>query len=160
MTNFKWTDEGKLIDRLDKWPDSDLDSDLGGASDDENDLEQDFDEDETQVKDATYVFCPAPHQKQILHLFTKHFCQHPSFPECNEGSCSAAEICEHAVMENFWKQLKHNHLHHMLRPRLDLLVWILIVKVTPEYISHAEVLEDTHRLGCSKPLLLYQKLRV
>ena len=51
--------------------------------------------------------------------------------------------------ENFWKQLKHNHLHHMLQPHLDLLVWILITKVTPEYIAHAEVLEDTHCLGCS-----------
>ena len=94
-------DEGELIDRLDKWLDSDLDSDLGGASDDENDPEWDFDEGETRVKDATYVFCPAPHRKQILHLFTKHFCQHPSFPERNEGSCSAAEIRERAVMEMY-----------------------------------------------------------
>ena len=59
--------------------------------------------------------------------------------------------------ENFWKQLKHNHLHHMLRPRLDLLVWILITKVTPEYIARAEVLEDTHCLGRSKLLSTYQK---
>lgn len=59
--------------------------------------------------------------------------------------------------ENFWKQLKHNHLHHMLRPRLDLLVWILIVKVTPEYIARADILEDTYRLGRSKPLSSYQK---
>jgi len=59
--------------------------------------------------------------------------------------------------ENFWKQLKHNYLHHMLQPHLNLLVWILITKVTPEYIVHAEVLEDTHCLGHSKPLSTYQK---
>ncbi|KAI9430358.1 hypothetical protein F5148DRAFT_1296338 [Russula earlei] len=59
--------------------------------------------------------------------------------------------------ENFWKQLKHNHLHHMLQPRLDLLVWILVTKVTPKYIACAEVLEDTHHLGHSKPLSSYQK---
>ena len=199
-------DEGELIDQLDKWLDSEPDSGLGDDSeDDENDPEWDFEEGETRVKDATYVFCPAPHRKPILHLFTKHFCQHPSFPERNEGSRSAGEIRECAVMEmyqfcwqrglreawaylwnswysprrwklwarstspyisrwrttmgteNFWRQLKHNHLHHMLRPRLDLLVWILIVKITPEYISRTEVLEDTHRLGRSKPLSSYQK---
>ncbi|KAI9508959.1 hypothetical protein F5148DRAFT_979030, partial [Russula earlei] len=59
--------------------------------------------------------------------------------------------------ENFWKQLKHNHLHHMLQPHLDLLVWILITKVTPEYIACAEVLEDMHHLSCSKPLSTHQK---
>ena len=59
--------------------------------------------------------------------------------------------------ENFWKQLKHNHLHRMLCPCLDLLVWILIVKVIPEYIAHADILEDTYRLSHSKPLLSYQK---
>ena len=207
-------DEGELIDHLDRWLDGGSSSDADSARDlgdedredtDENDPEWNFEEGETRVKDATYVFCPAPHRKQVLHLFTKHFCQHPTFPERNEGPCSAAEIRERAVMEmyqfcwqrglrevwgylwnswyspsrwklwarstspyvsrwrttmgteNFWKQLKHNHLHHMLRPRLDLLVWILIVKVTPEYIARAEILEDTHRLGRSKPLSSYQK---
>jgi hypothetical protein len=58
--------------------------------------------------------------------------------------------------ENFWRQLKHNYSHHALRPRLDLLVWILI-SVTPEYVVRAEVLEDTHHLGRSKPLSTYQR---
>jgi hypothetical protein len=200
------TDEGgELIDKLNEWlgSDSDAGSELGKA--DEDDPEWDFEEGETQVKDLTYVFCPAPHRKPILHLFTKHFCQHLAFSEWNEGPCSAMEIRKRAVIEmyqfcrqrglreawgylwtswyvppkwklwacstspyvsqwrttmgteNFWKQLKHNHLHHMLRPRLDLLVWILITKVTPKYIAHAEVLEDTHHLGRSKPLSTYQK---
>ena len=199
-------DEGELMDQLDQWlahdEDPELDSDEDNSDENDRDLEWDG---ETRVNDVNYVFCPAPHRKQVLRLFTKHFCQHPSFPERNEGSCSAAEIRERAVMEmyqfcwqrglrevwgylwnswyspsrwklwarstssyisrwrttmgteNFWKQLKHNHLHHMLRPRLDLLVWILIVKVTPEYIARAEILEDTYRLGCSKPLSSYQK---
>ena len=94
--------EGKLIDQLNQWLDSNLGSDLGdGAESDENDLEWYFKEGETWVKGATYVFCLAPHQKQILHLFTKHFCQHLIFPEQNEGSCSAAEIHECAVMEMY-----------------------------------------------------------
>ena len=97
-------DEGELIDQLDRWLDSDPDPGSGDDSDEddsENDPEWDFEEGETRVKDATYVFCPAPHRKQILHLFTKHFCQHPSFPERNEGSCSIAENRERAVMEMY-----------------------------------------------------------
>jgi hypothetical protein len=47
--------------------------------------------------------------------------------------------------ENFWKQLLHNHLvHHMLRPRLDLLVWILITKVA--YFPLADV-SHTHPIS-------------
>jgi hypothetical protein len=196
-------EEGELIGKLDQWLESDLDSGMG--DEDVDGPEWDYEDGETRVKDTTYVFCPAPHRKPILYLFTKHFCQHPVIPERNEGSCSATEIRKHAVLEmyqfcwqrglrevwgylwtswyapsrwklwarstssylsrwqttmgtkNFWKQLKHNHLHHMLRPHLDLLVWILIVKVTPEYIARAEVLEDTYRLGRSKPLSTYQK---
>ncbi|KJA26419.1 hypothetical protein HYPSUDRAFT_199143 [Hypholoma sublateritium FD-334 SS-4] len=33
-----------------------------------------FAKDETVSKDPEYIFCPAPHRQQILHLFTKHFC--------------------------------------------------------------------------------------
>ncbi|RDX42198.1 hypothetical protein OH76DRAFT_1314939, partial [Lentinus brumalis] len=36
---------------------------------------------EKRSVDPEYIFCPAPHRKQLLHLFTKHFCQHSFFPE-------------------------------------------------------------------------------
>jgi hypothetical protein len=193
-------EDGELIDQVERF----LDSDDGDVIDAEDGPDWEFEEGETCSSDPTYVFCPAPHRKTILHLFTKHFCQHPLFPE-RDGAQSAAEIHTNAVMEmylfcrqrglrevwgylwsswyapkmwklwsrssspfvsclrttmnveNFWWQLKHNYLHHMLRPRLDLLVSILINNVTPEYVAHAEVLEDTHRLGHSKPLTTYQK---
>jgi hypothetical protein len=96
------TDEGgELIDKLNEWigSDSDAGSELGEA--DEDDPEWDFEEGETQVKDLTYVFCPAPHRKPILHLFTKHFCQHLAFSEWNEGPCSATEIRKRAVIEMY-----------------------------------------------------------
>ena len=51
-----------------------------------------FDTDETVSPDPNYVFCPATHRKQILHLFTKHFCQHPIFIECHEESLDAKII--------------------------------------------------------------------
>ncbi|KAF9230573.1 hypothetical protein BU15DRAFT_30989, partial [Melanogaster broomeanus] len=127
-------------------------------------------------------FCPACHRKQLLHLFTKHFCQHPSFPDRDGIKRSPQEIRHNAVYEmymfcyqrglrevwaymwsswyspsrwplwarsttayvsrlrttmnaeNHFKQLKHHHLHHLLRPRLDQLIWILCTKVTPGYI--------------------------
>ncbi|KAF9554479.1 hypothetical protein CPC08DRAFT_644287, partial [Agrocybe pediades] len=129
-----------------------------------------FDDGETPSKDPDYVFCPAAHGKQILHLFTKHFCQHPLFLE-KDGKWTVQQIHNNAVhemysfcqarglrevwgymwacstspsisrlqttmnVENFWLQLKHNHLHHVPRPRLDHLVWVLIYKVTPAYIA-------------------------
>ncbi|OCH86625.1 hypothetical protein OBBRIDRAFT_814505 [Obba rivulosa] len=113
-----------------------------------------FNEGEVKSKDPDYIFCPAPHRKQILHLFTKHFCQHPLLPE-QTGTHTAEEIRKNAVskiynfcyarkvqwplwarsasprisrlrttmtVENFWKQLKHDFLHHLLRPHLDHLV--------------------------------------
>ncbi|KAF9231593.1 hypothetical protein BU15DRAFT_82198 [Melanogaster broomeanus] len=58
--------------------------------------------------------------------------------------------------ENHFKQLKHHHLHHLLRPRLDQLIWILCTKVTPGYIHRAAVLEDTYRLGRSSRLSPFQ----
>ncbi|KAJ8089328.1 hypothetical protein PM082_014576 [Marasmius tenuissimus] len=53
-------------------------------------------------------------------------------------------------VENFWKQLKHEQLHHLLHPQLDQLVFILIYKVTPMYIQWMDFLPPGTRLGCSK----------
>ncbi|KAJ7300762.1 hypothetical protein DFH08DRAFT_979352 [Mycena albidolilacea] len=30
---------------------------------------------------ATYIFCPAPHRKQLLQIFIRHFCEHPLPPD-------------------------------------------------------------------------------
>ncbi|KAF8162581.1 hypothetical protein B0H34DRAFT_650343 [Crassisporium funariophilum] len=60
-------------------------------------------------------------------------------------------------VENFWRQLKHDHLHHVSHPRLDHLVWILIHRITPAYIARTEVLNDEYRAGRSKSLTTYQK---
>ncbi|KAJ7646419.1 hypothetical protein DFH06DRAFT_997660 [Mycena polygramma] len=61
-------------------------------------------------------------------------------------------------VENFWKQLKHGFLHNHARPRLDLLVWILIVVIfTAAYLVRANALSDGYRMGRSKPLTPFQK---
>ena len=61
------------------------------------------------------------------------------------------------AVENFWRQLKHNYLHNVARPRLDHLVWILINRVTPAYIARSEILDDNFRLGRTRPLTTYQR---
>jgi hypothetical protein len=58
-----------------------LDEALGKDADTEQDSEDGpdwlFEEGEKTSADPLYVFCPAPHRKQVLHLFTRHFCRHP-----------------------------------------------------------------------------------
>ncbi|EJD54252.1 hypothetical protein AURDEDRAFT_94855 [Auricularia subglabra TFB-10046 SS5] len=61
------------------------------------------------------------------------------------------------VVENFWKQLKHDWLHHLLHPRLDQLVYIICTKVLPVYMHRAQVLEDAYRLGRSRTLRASQQ---
>ncbi|KAI0753625.1 hypothetical protein C8Q74DRAFT_1211125, partial [Fomes fomentarius] len=130
-------------------------------------------------------FCPVPHRKQVLKLFTKHFCQHPLFPEqdTTPDTHTAESIRRNAVfemysfcrtrglaevwgylwtswyssqkwplwarstsdrisrlrttmtVETFWQQLKGDHLHHLLCPRLDQLTYILIHRVTPGCVA-------------------------
>ncbi|KAF5361263.1 hypothetical protein D9758_010272 [Tetrapyrgos nigripes] len=60
-------------------------------------------------------------------------------------------------VENFWRQLKHENLHHILHPRLDQLVWILIYEVTPSYITHTTELDPVTRLARSQGLTPFQK---
>jgi hypothetical protein len=183
----------------------DLITDVERFSDNDNEEEEEdgpdwmFEEGEKHSTDPNYVFCPAPHRKFILQLFTKHFCQHPVFLG-KDGPQTATDIRREAVhkmyqfchmrglheawgylwtlwyapemwklwarlsspyvsrlqttmnVENFWKQLKHGFLHNQLRPQLDQLVWILVTKVTPSYLAHAQVLDDGHWIGRSKAL--------
>lgn len=39
--------------------------------------------------------------------------------------------------ENHWKQIKHQFLHHLNRPRLDLTIYILCTEAAPEYLRRA-----------------------
>ena len=156
-----------------------------------------FEAGEVYSADPLYTFCPALHHRQLLHLFTKHFCQHTLFPDHN-GTHSAADIRTSAVhemycfchahglcevwgyfwtswyqlkmwrlwarsskpylpqwrttmsVENFWRQLKHDYLHHLIRPQIDHLVWIIQTQLVPNYMAHATFLEDVYCIGCPK----------
>ncbi|KAF8209756.1 hypothetical protein K438DRAFT_1571712, partial [Mycena galopus ATCC 62051] len=37
------------------------------------------------------------------------------------------------MVESHWRRIKKDFLHHFHKPRLDLLVWILVVKLAPRY---------------------------
>ena len=91
-------DEGDLLEEVDRYFDK-----MGGE---DSEYDQDdgpdwmFEDDEVPATDPDYVFCPAPHRRQILHLFTKHFCQHPLFAE-KDGKWSADQIRRNAVHEMY-----------------------------------------------------------
>ncbi|KAF8629709.1 hypothetical protein AX14_011100 [Amanita brunnescens Koide BX004] len=191
-------EDGEILKQVDQYLHNDNESETEDAPD------WLLDAGETLSPDLDYVFCPAVHRRQILHLFTCHFCLHPVFPE-RDGNWTAEEIRRNSVyemyqfcqirglrevwgylwacwyspkmwrlwarsttpyvsrlrttmnVENFWRQLKHDHLHRFVHPRLDQLVWILIHKVTPAYMARAEILEDHYQLGRSKQLTTYQR---
>lgn len=87
-------DESNLIKQVDKLMNE-------NEQDSEDGPDYMFDIDETISPDPNYVFCPATHHKQILHLFTKHFCQHPIFPERHEKSLDAKQIRWESVFEMY-----------------------------------------------------------
>ncbi|KAJ7204152.1 hypothetical protein GGX14DRAFT_300661, partial [Mycena pura] len=61
------------------------------------------------------------------------------------------------TVENHWKQVKHTHLHHLVHPRLDQLVYILIYEVTPAIDARLRYLDSTYRLGQARPMSTWQK---
>ncbi|KAG6826876.1 hypothetical protein H0H92_014080 [Tricholoma furcatifolium] len=102
-------DPGFMDDVSDDDDDNDLRQEVRGyyrknndenAQDAEDGPDWMFDEEETPSNDPKYVFCPAPHRKQLLHLFTKHFCQHPRFAE-RDGEWDAEKIRRNAVYEMY-----------------------------------------------------------
>ncbi|KAF5330152.1 hypothetical protein D9611_010589 [Ephemerocybe angulata] len=62
-----------------------------------------FEDGEKSVpRSANYTFCPAPHRRQLLRLFTSHFCQHPLFYERHEQEkWTSTKIRTNAVKEMY-----------------------------------------------------------
>ena len=60
-------------------------------------------------KNLTYKFCPLPHRPSILHLLTKHFCQHPLLPEWH-GQHQTAEYLHCNSVYEMYLYCKNNHL--------------------------------------------------
>ncbi|KAJ6449111.1 hypothetical protein C8R45DRAFT_849909, partial [Mycena sanguinolenta] len=50
------------------------------------------------------------------------------------------------MVESHWHRIKRDFLHHFHKPRLDLLVWILVTKLAPRYYRRLELMMvDTGR---------------
>ncbi|KAJ7621731.1 hypothetical protein DFH06DRAFT_1273581 [Mycena polygramma] len=50
------------------------------------------------------------------------------------------------ILESHWRRIKHDFLHHFHMPRCDLLAWILITKLAPNYYRKLDrLLTDTGR---------------
>ncbi|KAJ7642146.1 hypothetical protein FB45DRAFT_365933 [Roridomyces roridus] len=50
------------------------------------------------------------------------------------------------MLESHWRRIKHDFLHHFHMPRCDLLAWILVVKLAPNYYRKLDrLLTDTGR---------------
>ncbi|THV07112.1 hypothetical protein K435DRAFT_825684 [Dendrothele bispora CBS 962.96] len=45
------------------------------------------------------------------------------------------------VMESHWRRIKKDFLHHFHKPRVDFLVWILMVKLAPSYYRRLDLIQ-------------------
>ncbi|OBZ78537.1 hypothetical protein A0H81_00404 [Grifola frondosa] len=43
------------------------------------------------------------------------------------------------LLESHWRRIKHDFLNHFHQPRIDLLVWILVVKLAPTYYRKLDI---------------------
>ncbi|KAJ7938749.1 hypothetical protein B0H13DRAFT_2301394 [Mycena leptocephala] len=106
-SNGKPEDAIKSAEELERFVES--------LDDDEEDLEEDpdavdrwdgpqswFEDGETIfAADKSYVFCPAAHRKQILRIFIRHFCEHPSLPDRTGSTRTSAQIRYDSVHEMY-----------------------------------------------------------
>ena len=52
------------------------------------------------------------------------------------------------VVESHWRRIKHDFLHRFNRPRVDLVVWILVTRVIPDAITRMRAITSSnHRLA-------------
>ncbi|KAJ7847122.1 hypothetical protein B0H14DRAFT_3867552 [Mycena olivaceomarginata] len=58
---------------------------------------------------------------------------------------------------NFWRNLKHETLHHFVHPRLDQLVYLIAVEVLPYTEAKMQIFETDFRPGRAKALTPYCK---
>jgi hypothetical protein len=127
-------EEGDLLEEAERF----LEKDSANEQDAEDGPDWLFDEGETKSSDPLYVFCPAPHRKPLLRLYTKHFCQHPLFPP-QDGPKSTDDIRREAVYK-MYMFCRHRGLREVwgyfwiswYAPKR----WKLWARSTSPYLSH------------------------
>lgn len=124
--------------------------------------EQDGTRTAKEIRDAAvyemYMFC---HQRNLAEVWAYLWTQWYSPKRWHLWARSTTDLISRLRttmnVENFWRQLKHDFLHHHLRPRLDELTYILVEHVTPAYLERAEILDDDWRYGRAHQLSTWQK---
>jgi hypothetical protein len=61
------------------------------------------------------------------------------------------------AVENFWRNLKHGTLHHLLHPRLDQLIYLIVMEVLPLFEAKKQIFDPDFRKGRAKALTPWQK---
>ena len=81
------------------------DPDILGDDDEEEEVDNapdwEFNSDESFSDNPEYIFCPQPHRRQLLCLFTRHFCRHTFFPTRSGIHQTGPEIREDCVEEMY-----------------------------------------------------------
>jgi hypothetical protein len=52
------------------------------------------------------------------------------------------------IVESHWRKIKHDYLHRFNRPRLDLVVWVLLSRSIPDSVRNMRaILDRDHRIA-------------
>ncbi|KAJ7782228.1 hypothetical protein DFH07DRAFT_764395 [Mycena maculata] len=78
-----------------------------------------------------HSFCPTELRQPIINLMEQHLNVHPLIPGYAYPS---------PVGIRCWGRIKKDFLHHFNKPRLDLLVWILVTKLAPNYYRRLDIM--------------------
>lgn len=96
-------------DNEEQWEEGDLRDNVEEFMDREEEVEEEdgpdymFEKGELRSRRQDYVFCPAVHRRQLLLIFTDHYCRHPLFPEPERVSGAAPSALE----------VRHRCVHEM-----------------------------------------------
>ena len=91
-------EDGDPLDKVDQFLKDNDTADQEGAPDWE------FEEGKYKSKDPNYIFCPIPLHKPLLHLFTKHFCQHPILHAYQSIGCQILHL--YPLIISLWMSYK------------------------------------------------------
>ncbi|KAK7033876.1 hypothetical protein R3P38DRAFT_3186190 [Favolaschia claudopus] len=50
-------------------------------------------------------------------------------------------------VENFWRNLKHGTLHHLLHPQLDQLAYLIATEIVPAFEAKMQIFDPNYRSG-------------
>ncbi|KAJ7195621.1 hypothetical protein GGX14DRAFT_537218 [Mycena pura] len=60
------------------------------------------------------------------------------------------------AVENFWRNLKHDTLRNLLRPRLDQLVFLIATEILPSFTAKMQIFDPNYRSGRAPELTPFQ----